>query len=173
MTFTTLLIASTALASSQLGAHVHGTGELAIAIEADGTIQIQLDTPAYNLYGFEYEPRTDDERASVAAAEAILDDAGTLFGFGAADCAISRVGQDDHGHDEHDHEAHDHEEHAHSDVSVTYSGQCAQPDQLSSITTTLLVQFEELSTLNGIFLSPNQQLAFELTGDATETRLAR
>jgi hypothetical protein len=91
----TLLLAlagSAALGIAHAGkAHEHGIARLDVAVEA-GRVVIGLDTPLDNLVGFERAPRTDAERAAVAAAVARLRDAAALFRIdGAAGCTAGKV----------------------------------------------------------------------------------
>ena len=51
--------------------HVHGGASLSIVSEKN-TVLIELETPIYNLLGFEYAPRTPEERARVSEVEAML-----------------------------------------------------------------------------------------------------
>ncbi len=113
---------------TQLGAHVHGIGELALAMDpTSGELAIEMSGPAYNVYGFERAPRNEEETARVDAAHAGLL-AGDQFIFApAAGCTWIDteifggpvIGDEhDHGHDhdhgDHDH-GHDHDEHDHGD----------------------------------------------------------
>jgi hypothetical protein len=65
------------------GPHVHGEGRLDIAVEGAG-VTLLLRMPMESLVGFERAPRTDDERARVAAALARLREPARLFTFDAA-----------------------------------------------------------------------------------------
>lgn len=63
----------------QLGAHEHGAALLTLAAE-NQTLAVSLDTPAYNLVGFEQAPASDAQRdrvesalATLARADAVLD----------------------------------------------------------------------------------------------------
>ncbi|MGY6532713.1 ZrgA family zinc uptake protein [Glycocaulis sp.] len=134
-----LLMASAAPAAladepRQAGAHVHGLAELAIALDSDGTLLAELESPLYNLAGFERAPRNDAEAALVRAAKDALRDgawpafnseAGCVFdsveleGFPPADAPAADdehgAHGDNHPHD-HDHgHAHDDDHHHHGD----------------------------------------------------------
>jgi hypothetical protein len=66
--------------------HEHGVARLDVAVEA-GRVSLQLELSLHDLTGFERAPRTDAERAGVAAVVARLRAAGDLFRFdGAAGC---------------------------------------------------------------------------------------
>ncbi len=151
------LLASAALALSfpvladdhqhSLEAHVHGIGTLNIALE-NQLLELQLESPAMNIIGFEYQPTTEADIQSVKAAQNTLSNAAELFAFSpAAQCRLTSVsienallkGSGAHDHD-HDHD-HDHEsqpaaeiaEHQHNDISAHYQYHCATPAQLNSI----------------------------------------
>ncbi len=151
------LLASAALALSfpvladdhqhSLEAHVHGIGTLNIALE-NQLLELQLESPAMNIIGFEYQPTTEADIQSVKAAQNTLSNAAELFAFSpAAQCRLTSVsienallnGSGAHEHD-HDHD-HDHEsqheadiaEHQHNDISAHYQYHCATPAQLNSI----------------------------------------
>ena len=151
------LLASAALALSfpvladdhqhSLEAHVHGIGTLNIALE-NQLLELQLESPAMNIIGFEYQPTTEADIQSVKAAQNTLSNAAELFAFSpAAQCRLTSVsienallkgsGAHDHDHDhDHDHES-QHEadiaEHQHNDISAHYQYHCATPAQLNSI----------------------------------------
>lgn len=125
------LLAGTALAPAfaqehehrHAGTHVHGLAELAVAMNPDGTLVAELESPLYNLAGFERAPRDESEYALVAAAIAALEsDARPAFNAEAG-CAPGETQLEgfppagaeapghnhDHEHMEHDGgEAHDH-----------------------------------------------------------------
>lgn len=104
-------------------AHTHGDAELAIVLEGR-VVTVELDTPLYNVLGFEHSPDTDDQKATVKTAETILGRGGDLFEFNNdADCVIkadmktvtlfetSLGSHDDHSSDhKHGHEEEGHEE---------------------------------------------------------------
>ena len=62
----------------QHGTHEHGVASLTLAIE--GTVmQVELESPAMNLVGFEHAPTSDAERKALDDALAVLADWGRLF----------------------------------------------------------------------------------------------
>ena len=71
--------------------HEHGVARLDVAVDA-GRVSIELDTPLDNLLGFERAPRTDPERAKVAALVVRLRAAEALFRIDpAAGCTLAKV----------------------------------------------------------------------------------
>lgn len=200
MTFTALT--AIALVTAAQSAHVHGHAEMAIAVESDGRLQIELTSPAYDFYGFEHSPRNDEQRATIETADATLRQGATLFSLIDGNCtfdtadvsrdqddAHDRYHHDGHHHhaEHHDEDGHDHEDHHehhaehsnhdgeanHGNVRVTYSGRCAAPARISGIATTLFTAFPQLERVDGIFLSEQRQLAFELTPSQQRARLPR
>lgn len=126
-----------------LEAHVHGLGTLNVVLE-NQLLELQLESPAMNIIGFEYQPTTAADIQSVKAAQNTLSNAAQMFAFSpAAQCRLTSVsihnallkGSGAHEHD-HDHES-QHEadiaEHQHNDISAHYQYHCATPAQLKSI----------------------------------------
>ena len=99
--------------ASSLDAHVHGEAELTIAFEGQ-RIEMQLVSPAANIFGFEHAPKNDEQNEQVHRAETILESADTLFQFSGSDCKnTSQALEIPFSHEEASHEEHDHdEEHA-------------------------------------------------------------
>lgn len=158
--------------------HMHGDAELAIVVEGN-VVTIELDTPLYNLLGFEHEPESDTQKDSVERVEAQLGRGGELFVFNeSADCAIKSAQSDVHlyeHHDEHrgtdehaDHEEDDHaedEDHDenHKDIILQYEFSCQQPSSLTNVNVNLFEFFDELSEVDVTYLGPSTQRQVRLT----------
>ncbi|MGB6229149.1 MAG: DUF2796 domain-containing protein [Litorimonas sp.] len=107
----------------QADSHVHGAAALAMAVDGN-EVTVELETPLYNLLGFEHAPDTPEQERSVADAEAVLRDPAAMFAFNMeAGCAVEAVPEvalfaddgSDHEHDDHEHaDDHDHD-HDHDD----------------------------------------------------------
>lgn len=171
----------------QLGAHVHGDAELAVALDREnGALLVELSGPAYNLYGFERAPQGDDEHAIVDAANARLQAGGLIAFSQAAGCSLVETaisggpggdhahddhGHDDHGHDGHDHDGHDHgqggqddDEHGHSDIVVSWTYACTQPAAINQIDAGALFEaFSGLERLEAQFFDGVDAAAGALT----------
>ncbi len=61
-------------------AHVHGLSELTLAMEGE-KLEIQLQSPAMNLLGFEHKARTTNDIAAVEHAQSLLSNPDSLFLF--------------------------------------------------------------------------------------------
>ena len=144
------------------GAHEHGAAELLIAWSGTD-LAIDLETPAYNVLGFEHAPGSDDEHALLEESVATLE-TGTLLLFSPdADCTlISASVETELAEEVHEHE----EEEVHSDIHVSYNIQCQQPDKLESLDVSeLFTQFPNFEDLRVQWISDTQQSAKGLTPD--------
>ena len=121
------LIAVPAMAEDtrQLDSHVHGSGELDIAVDGN-TVAMELRAPGADIVGFEYEAKSEEARAAIDAGIVTLATPADLFIFpAAAACTVTQASaqleteddHEDHDHDDHAHEdkEHDHDDHAHED----------------------------------------------------------
>lgn len=128
----------------QMDAHVHGVGELQIAIEGQ-TVAMDITVPGADIVGFEHAPGSDADHAAIDAALAQFADAFTLFTVaGDAGCtAVTEVNHthgygiededahahDDHAHDDHDHAAEaGHDDHGHDDHDHDHAADAAHDD---------------------------------------------
>ena len=73
-----LCLATASAVAFASGPHVHGTGELRVAVE-NSNLSIEFRSPLENLLGFERAPKTDSQRAAVNAMTAKLNKPETLF----------------------------------------------------------------------------------------------
>ncbi|MEM9057418.1 MAG: DUF2796 domain-containing protein [Pseudomonadota bacterium] len=176
----------------QAGAHEHGTATLAVALEG-ADVFIELDSPLYNVVGFEHAPRTDDEKAALRRAEAALAEPERLFAMNAeAGCSaadsdgVELAAHEDHGddhdegpdedhadeHDEHDGE-HDDEESSHRDVVVEYLFSCRSPERLTAIVVELFDVFPRFTELEAVYLDERTQRSVRLTQERHRIDLGR
>ena len=111
--------------------HIHGGATLTVVSEKN-LVMVELETPLYNLLGFEYEPRSAAEKDKVSNVQGLLSRPAELITFNAdSGCRFNAVSYDislfkttaeapkpdDHSHahdDDHDHK-HDDNAHEHSD----------------------------------------------------------
>lgn len=138
------------------GPHQHGVADLDVVSDG-GALQIELSTPAANLFGFEYAPRNAREEAVLRDGFAALEQGAGLFAPAAdARCTFGEVTllssllssdqddgdrptHDDHGHDDRAHahgddDGHDeHDDGEHADVFVAWTLSCEAPEALRSL----------------------------------------
>src|ERR1051325_6055596 len=130
--FAAMALAATASAIAyaeehrELGPHVHGHGNLNIAVE-DKRVSMELEVPGMDIVGFEHDATTDDQKSAMEKAKAQLAQPLAVFKLpSAAGCTVAEAKvavEADHHHDgdadedhDHDHdkaagEDHDHDEH--------------------------------------------------------------
>lgn len=109
----------------QLDSHEHGHAQLNMAISGREVL-IELITPAANVIGFEYVPKSEEDKMAVSKGTEQLTRGEQLFTFDSgAECSLltaeveSALLDDDHGgehhdgdgHDDHDDDHHDDEKH--------------------------------------------------------------
>ena len=164
-------------------AHSHGDAELAIVLEG-AMITVELETPLYNLLGFEHHPETAAQKAKVEMAEDQLQKGEALFVFNAnAKCnliseskAVHLFDEDHHDdeHDEHDeHEHHDEQEDSHKDVLLQYQYRCTKPSSLENVSVNLFEFFEDMSDIDVTYLGPSTQKQVSLTRKNTQMDLSQ
>ena len=154
-----------------LDAHEHGSAQLNVVLDGK-MLELQLDSPAMNLVGFEHAAKSDADKAKVAAARSQLEQPQVLFGLNAGDCNISKQELESplfakhadthkHKHD-HDHEkSHDSE---HSDIHAHYTLDCQKPEELKQLNLgELFKRFPATEKIQVQLIGPNGQQGLELT----------
>lgn len=154
-----------------LGAHEHGVASLNVALDGN-TLELELDSPAMNLVGFEHAASSDADKTTVARVREQLADPRTLFTLNdAAGCSVTQqtlesplFGQAPAAH-EHEHE------HEHSDIHAHYALTCTTPGALTQLDLAPLFQhFPATRTLHVQLIGPNGQKGQEAT--ATQAKVA-
>ena len=119
--------------------HEHGAANLTIAIDAN-KMEITLDSPADNIFGFEYFPSTDEDKKTVKNAVKQLKAASTLFTLpDAAKCYLDQVNVSsamlEKNHMDADNKKHnDEHQYVHNDVDASWYFNCQSGENLDSIT---------------------------------------
>ena len=154
---------STAIAQT---AHVHGKGQVNIAIEGDHLF-MELESPGADIVGFEHEARSDAEKEAVKQAIAKLGDPMMLMRFDAdAGCEVHSASAGIEGehdeHDEHDeHKSHEGEE-AHGAFVAKYEIECDDMDALDSIEFTYFNEFSNAQSLDIVVIDGSGQSRSEV-----------
>ena len=186
-----MLIATPAAAAQT--AHVHGRGQVHIAIE-DDRVYLALASPGADIVGFEHAPRNAEQRAAVATALDKFGDPAELLRFTpAADCRVIRAaaelesdddehekhgaGGDGHQH-EHGHEAQQQDdEHGgdenHGAFVAEYEFACSQIDALAEIEFTYFVHFGNAQALDIVLIDGRGQRREEIGRTDPVLRLAQ
>lgn len=163
-----------------LGAHEHGVGRLNAVLDGPA-LELELDSPAMNLVGFEHLATTAADKAKVAAARKQLENPLALFNLPkAAGCVISTQElnsplfgdkpEADHDDDDHDEDAkgaaHEHH-HDHSEIHAHYQFTCATPTALSNLDLTQVFKtFPATQKIQVQLIGPSGQQGVEATATA-------
>lgn len=135
-----------------LGAHEHGTAEMSIAW-IDSEVVIDLISPNFNVFGFEYEPESDEDvaieedRTAAITADGVVkinDEAGCSL-EGPASTDIEREG-------------------SHSEVTVSWVFVCDNPDEISELDASeLFAEFPNFEDIDAQWITATEQSASELS----------
>ena len=142
------------------GVHEHGRATLTVAW-SNKDLAIDLQTPAYNILGFEYAPSTTEEKKWVIECIETLKTEGLIEPSTEARCAIIAADvQTGFGAEKKSEEGKTN----HSDFDVFYTVKCQNPDALKAIDTGgLFAAFSNLTTLQVQWISDRGQSAQTLT----------
>ncbi|HDZ57946.1 MAG TPA: DUF2796 domain-containing protein [Pseudomonas xinjiangensis] len=162
-----------------LAAHQHGVGSLNLIVDG-ATIEIELNSPANNLIGFEHTPSSEADIARVKDAMSALKQANDLFLLpAAADCTAEAVELEsplfqavaDEGHV--DDSTHEHQGHVdasadgatHSDIQAHYRFTCSEPAALDQIEVAVFAVFPATEKLILQAIGERGQQGGELTAE--------
>lgn len=153
-----------------LGAHEHGVGRLDVALEGQ-TLELELESPAMNIVGFEHEATSAEDKAKVAAAREVLLKPNALFSMPeAAQCSVTSLklesplfgDKPDAEDDDHDHaKAGKHE--GHSEIHGHYTFACKIPAVLKTLDLSQIFRsFPATQKLQVQLISPKGQSGAEV-----------
>ncbi|MCW8275991.1 DUF2796 domain-containing protein [Pseudomonas sp. PCH199] len=158
-----------------LGAHEHGVGRLNAALDGQ-TLELELESPAMNLVGFEHAASTDADKAKVAAARAQLEQPLALFNLPkAAGCVVANQelesplfgDKPEADDDDHDEDAKDEHHHDHSEIHAHYQFTCATPGALKTLElANIFNTFPATQKIQVQLISPSGQQGVEVTAKA-------
>ena len=161
---------------ASLGAHEHGVGRLNAALDGQ-TLELELDSPAMNLVGFEHAANTPADKVKVAAVRAQLEQPLVLFSLPqAANCVLSQQELNsplfgdkpdaDDDHDEADKDGHEHH-HDHSEIHAHYQLSCSAPGALKTLDlANIFNTFPATQKIQVQLISPSGQQGVEVTAKA-------
>lgn len=166
--------------SHNLESHVHGLSNLTLAIDAQ-QIEIQFESPAANLMGFEHVATSKADIQQAKKVRAILK-GHDLYDFHGASCTLIEYKIDTSGilketsshHDEHElgehhgHEDEEHEEHrddesSHREIVSNHTFKCSDTNDLTSISINLFSLFSGIESIQARWITPVKQGAKTLS----------
>ena len=167
---------------ASLGAHEHGVGRLNAVLDGQA-LELELDSPAMNLVGFEHVATTPADKAKVAAVRKQLENPLALFNLPkGAGCVVSSQElnsplfgdkpEADHDDDDHDHDAKGGEHrHDHSEIHAHYQFTCATPTALSNLDLTQVFKtFPATQKIQVQLIGPSGQQGVEATASAATVK---
>lgn len=142
--------------SAGLGAHEHGVAELTVAWDG-GDVVVDFISPTYNIFGFEYEPESDEDIAVAEEQTAMLTAAENFAINAEAACSPNGDVTTDIEY-----------EGSHAEITASWLFTCENPDELSQIdTAALFAKFPNLEDVDAQWASADTQSAAELVASAT------
>ncbi|GIZ11684.1 DUF2796 domain-containing protein [Pseudomonas sp. NCCP-436] len=149
-----------------LGAHEHGVANLNIALDGK-QLEVQLESPAMNLIGFEHAARSEADKAQLENARRELEKPLTLFALSSNNCRNTRIELHSplfyEGVHEH-HHSHGHDD-EHSEIHAHYQFECTNELKQLSLaelfkrfpaTEKVQVQLIGPAGQQGLILTPSQ-----------------
>lgn len=164
-------------------AHTHGAAEITFSID-ENQVDIQLQSPAANIVGFESKAANPQQRLLVTQAKAKLEAEQRLFSFTGAKCqresvtvdvssvmAETKGEHDAHAPGETDAESHHetHNDHAdeahethHSEIVANYRFRCDDTADLAGVAVEIFNDFPGIERMQAMWVTPVKQGATEL-----------
>ncbi|UZE23158.1 DUF2796 domain-containing protein [Pseudomonas sp. B21-056] len=157
-----------------LGAHEHGVARLNASLDGE-TLELELESPAMNLVGFEHAATSDADKAKVAAVRKQLEKPAALIVLADGKCSLeqqeleSPLFGDEPDHEDHAEDADDDgdEHHEHSEIHARYQFRCVAAGSLTQLNLAPLFKiFPATHKILVQMISPNGQQGGELTPEA-------
>ena len=168
------------LGQGSLEAHVHGKASINLVLD-DQSLFIEFESPAYNLVGFEHEPKDQLQHKEVQDSLSLLSRPRKVFGFSAqAGCLVESVsvtttmagvGKNTVGYEE---EHHDHSDgdstnkESHSEFKANYLMICSEPEKLRTIEFKLFKEFLGLKSVQVQWINGEGQGYIELNAESSK-----
>ena len=147
----------------QLESHEHGVSTLKIAIEGQN-VQMELESPANDIVGFEHAPENNKQKADVENALSLLRKAnGVFIPSSEAKCITNENSAEfeiEEGHSE-----------THSGFHVIWKLTCSNPKQLKNLETTFFELFPKAHEIEVEVISASGQQAIEWENDIKKIKL--
>lgn len=180
---------SLALGREMHGVHTHGVANLTLAFE-NGTLEVQFESPAMSLLGFEHTPETPKQIETIEKAKTLLSSSMNVISIGGADCSSDKVSIDilgpagqalihgsvhDQGHSHHpskqQHVENKPSSVSHSEVIALYGFDCTDNSQSPSVSISLFDHFSGLEKINVNWVTATQQGSVVLSPESSTFEL--
>lgn len=173
-----LLAASVVAKAETQKAHTHGLATFTLVLEK-GMVDIEFESPAANLIGFEHKATTQKERDAVVKMKSRLQQVKYLFSFLGIHCEAKKITvdvssvisseYDEHQHHgdsevhEHEPKSHNHGKSRHSEISAHYRFSCKDSEQLNSLSAMFFKQFPRIEKIDAMWITETEQGTISLT----------
>ena len=146
--------------------HVHGESKMRLAVEGS-ILEIEFESPAHDIVGFEHMPKTAAQRDAVKRAVAALGNGEALFRLSpGAGCKLREAevetplaeAEEHEKHEEHKEGEHADEE-VHSEFHAHYRFRCAEPGRLEAVEVMLFETFPKMEEVELGAVLPGGQRA--------------
>lgn len=154
--------------------HVHGHASAQVSYE-NGVLNINKSFSSIDIFGFEHEPKNDEQKIAIKQAVKNLEMTEKLFRFNGNSCELESVKiesdlikadvENHEEHHDHDHEHHHDEESSddsHSDVYANYKFKCDNKN-INSIEYSIFDYFPTLEELEVQYIGSDHQALFNAT----------
>jgi len=151
----------------ELGAHEHGHARLNVAIDRSA-LAMEIEAPGMDVLGFEHPAESEQDKAAVEAAKAVLADPLALFvPSPAAGCRVVEATvtllQEEHEHEEAaEAGAGHHDEPTHSELRGQYALECSDPDALAQLAFAWFDRFPNAQAVAVTMLDARGQSSWEV-----------
>lgn len=174
-----LLLSANLTAKSQK-AHIHGLVVLTLAYESD-TLEIQLESPAESLLGFEHKALQSKEKKVVEETQNLLNSPELLFAIKGANCRTkessvdlsSFMSRDEHQYHEHESDSKTHSEKEHKEISASYLFSCEDGENLNAVSVNLFKLFPRIEKISAVWITESAQGAEMLNSKKSSISLRK
>jgi len=143
----------------QLESHEHGVSTLKIALEGQ-TLEMELESPANDIVGFEHAPENESQKAKIENALAVLKSkAGIFKTTSAANCQIKDVSGEFEVQKDH------------AGFHITWKIKCLNPRKIKNLETTFFQQFPKAEEIEVEIISASGQKAIEWENNTKKIKL--
>jgi len=107
---------ASAIAREQHDAHTHGVANMTLVSEG-GILEVQFESPAISILGFEHKPKTEEQNKAIEKAKALLSSSTNILTMKGTSCSPKSANVEIHGpagqtpEDHHDHAGEEHGKH--------------------------------------------------------------
>lgn len=175
-----MAISDSAMGKEQHGAHTHGVATLTLVLER-GALEVQFESPAMSVLGFEHSPKTKDQMTTIDATIALLSSTANVLIIEGGDCSpisadvnthgpISYGLENQQGSDE-NHAEYSNSSDKHSEISATYVFGCLDIKKKKAVAVSFFELFPELEKIEVSWVTHNEQGQVVLDAKSTKIEL--